>query len=272
MATVGQPGALRRITVHYANSPTRRTGDADLDDLDDDLLQFVLADLLPGQEGLHQSILEEASSNQNHMRGAPSENSQSQHYHGESSTAAAASATASGTSGTEEQIASDFEYAKRLQEMEDLSIEDDDISCVPSPSDSDDDHDHNDEEAERQDGNDDDPDNMTYEQRQALVEAVGTEDRGLPDELISYLQTWKYKASGFFSRKTNHEDCPICLSTFRHRENMITLPCKHYYHAACVTKWLKVNKVNLQMKHGLLVLICCPVPLQLLELYSPKRI
>ncbi|RLN13079.1 hypothetical protein C2845_PM09G01150 [Panicum miliaceum] len=230
MATVGQPGALRRITVHYANSPTRSTGDADLDD---DLLQFVLADLLPGQEGLHQSILEEASSNQNqnHMRGAPSDNSRSQHYHGESSTAAAASTTASGTSGTEEQIASDFEYAKRLQEMEDLSIEDDGM-------------------ADRQDGNDDDPDNMTYEQRRALVEAVGTEDRGLPDELISYLQTWKYKASGFFSRKTNHEDCPICLSTFRHRESMITLPCKHYYHTACVTKWLKVNKLP--------------------ELYSPK--
>jgi len=242
MATVGQPGALRRITVHYANSPTRSTGDADLEELEEDLLQSVFADLLPCQEGLHQSILEEASSNQNHMRGAPSDNSQSQHYHGESSTAAAAAATASGTSGTEEQIASDFEYAKRLQEMEDLSIEDDDISCVPSPSDSDDDHDHNDEEADRQDGNDDDPDNMTYEQRQALVEAVGTEDRGLPDELISYLHTWTYKASGFFSRKTNHEDCPICLSTFRHRESMITLPCKHYYHAACVTRWLKVNK------------------------------
>ena len=82
------------------------------------------------QEGLHQSILEEASSNQNHMRGAPSDNSQSQHYHGESSTAAAAAATASGTSGTEEQIASDFEYAKRLQEMEDLSIEDDGMVCL----------------------------------------------------------------------------------------------------------------------------------------------
>jgi len=152
------------------------------------------------------------------MRGAPSDNSQSQHYHGESSTAAAAAATASGTSGTEEQIASDFEYAKLLQEMEDLSIEDDDISCVPSPSDSDsdDDHDHNDEEADRQDGNDDDPDNMTYEQRQALVEAVGTEDRGLPDELISYLHTWKYKASGFFSRKTTNEEY-VCLFSFSYR-------------------------------------------------------
>ncbi|OEL32710.1 hypothetical protein BAE44_0006270 [Dichanthelium oligosanthes] len=137
MATVGQPGVLRRITVHYANSPTRSTGEADLDDLDDDLLQFVLADILP------------------------------------------------------------------------------DISCVPSPSDSDDDHDHHDhgdEEADRQDDNDDDPDNMTYEQRQALVESVGTEDRGLSDELISYLQPWKYKAPGFFSRKTTHEESALSVN------------------------------------------------------------
>jgi E3 ubiquitin-protein ligase BIG BROTHER-like protein len=44
------------------------------------------------------------------------------------------------------------------------------------------------------------------QQRQALVESVGTEDRGLSDELISYLHKWKYKASGFFSRKTNNEE------------------------------------------------------------------
>jgi E3 ubiquitin-protein ligase BIG BROTHER and related proteins len=44
------------------------------------------------------------------------------------------------------------------------------------------------------------------QQGQALVESVGTEYRGLSDELISYLQSWKYKASGLFSRKTNHEE------------------------------------------------------------------
>ncbi|TVT98094.1 hypothetical protein EJB05_46588 [Eragrostis curvula] len=202
MATVGQPGAsaMRRITVHYANSPTRNTEEESLEDLDDDLLQFVLA-----QEGLHQSILDEAYNHQNHMRGAgPTDNSEAQYCQGESSTGTAA------TSGVDEQIASDFEYAKQLQaEMEDLSIEDDDISCVPSPSDTDDDddHEHNDEEADRQDDDgDEDPDNMTYEQRQALVESVGTEARGLSDELISYLEPWKYKSSGFFSRKTSHEE------------------------------------------------------------------
>ncbi|NP_001148879.2 uncharacterized protein LOC100282498 [Zea mays] len=258
MATVGQSGALRRVTVHYANSPTGSTvAEVSFDDLDDELLLFVLADLLPGQEGLHQSILEGTYNNQeNHMRGAapsaPYGYSRPEEYRAESSTAAAA-ATGSRNSGMDEQIASDFEYAKQLQqEMEDLSVKDEDdndISCVPSPSDSDDEHEHHDEEEEadrQEDGDgDDDPDNMTYEQGQALVESVGTEYRGLSDELISYLQPWKYKAvkaSGLFSRKTNHEDCPICLSTFRNRETMITLPCRHHYHAACVTRWLKVNK------------------------------
>ncbi|AQK80077.1 Pentatricopeptide repeat-containing protein mitochondrial [Zea mays] len=222
MATVGQSGALRRVTVHYANSPTGSTvAEVSFDDLDDELLLFVLADLLPGQEGLHQSILEGTYNNQeNHMRGAapsaPYGYSRPEEYRAESSTAAAA-ATGSRNSGMDEQIASDFEYAKQLQqEMEDLSVKDEDdndISCVPSPSDSDDEHEHHDEEEEadrQEDGDgDDDPDNMTYEQGQALVESVGTEYRGLSDELISYLQPWKYKAvkaSGLFSRKTNHEE------------------------------------------------------------------
>jgi hypothetical protein len=45
MATVGQPSdsAVRRITVHYANSPTRNTGEENFEDsIDDGQLQFVL--------------------------------------------------------------------------------------------------------------------------------------------------------------------------------------------------------------------------------------
>ena len=88
------------------------------------------------QEGLHQSILEGAYSNhQSHMRGAgpsgPYDYSQSQEYHAESSTGAAAPATRN--SGTDHQIASDFEYAKQLQQaMEDLSVEDDDDGMICS--------------------------------------------------------------------------------------------------------------------------------------------
>ncbi|KAL6004554.1 hypothetical protein ACLOJK_005109 [Asimina triloba] len=55
-------------------------------------------------------------------------------------------------------------------------------------------------------GQDDvDPDNMTYEELQTLGEAIGTESRGLSEELISYLPSSKYK-TGFFSRKEKHEE------------------------------------------------------------------
>jgi E3 ubiquitin-protein ligase BIG BROTHER and related proteins len=67
---------------------------------------------------------------ENHMRGAapsaPYGYSRPEEYRAESSTAAAA-ATGSRNSGMDEQIASDFEYAKQLQqEMEDLSVKDED--------------------------------------------------------------------------------------------------------------------------------------------------
>uniref|UniRef100_A0A0E0M3L1 Uncharacterized protein n=1 Tax=Oryza punctata TaxID=4537 RepID=A0A0E0M3L1_ORYPU len=54
---------------------------------------------------------------------------------------------------------------------------------------------------------------MSYEQLQALGEAVGNESRGLSDDLICYLVPFKNKCS-FFSRKKNDEEyvpaCPVC--------------------------------------------------------------
>ncbi|KQK19635.1 E3 ubiquitin ligase BIG BROTHER isoform X1 [Brachypodium distachyon] len=235
MATVGPPGAMWRVTVHYV------TSDSDEANFDG-LLEFGIDDVLHDQESLYQSIMGAKTT-------GPSESS---HYcHGESS-----SGTIETSAVSDEQIAADFEYAMQLQEMEDLTIEtppnddeQDDISCVDSPSDTDDDddhhNDHDEEEADNDDDNDDiDPDSMTYEQMQELVESVGNESRGLSDELMSFLVPWKYKdRSGFFSRKTNNlDDCSICLSAFRNRERLITLPCKHNYHAGCVTKWLKIDK------------------------------
>ncbi|KAF8412320.1 hypothetical protein HHK36_000281 [Tetracentron sinense] len=87
-----------------------------------------------------------------------------------------------------------------------------------------------------------DPDNMTYEELQFLGEAIGTESRGLSEELISYLPSSKYK-TGFFSRKDKHEECVICCTEYKNRDVLITLPCLHQYHSKCVTRWLKLNKV-----------------------------
>ncbi|BAF18567.1 E3 ubiquitin-protein ligase BIG BROTHER [Oryza sativa Japonica Group] len=248
MATVGQPDAMRRITVHYVNPPPiAGAGEAHVDGLDDEVLDYVIGDVLQDQEGLYQSILYGKYGDD--MRGARNtalaqSDGLHYYYHGENSSG---EATTSRNSEIDQQIEYDLVFARQLQAMDNLTIEtpadeDDDISCVPSPSDSETDEpaEGNNEEAATQDDNDD-PDNMTYEQRQALVESVGNENRGLSDLLISYLETWKYK-SGFFPRKANHDNCPICLSAFRRRETLITLACKHSYHEGCIARWLKIDK------------------------------
>lgn len=87
-----------------------------------------------------------------------------------------------------------------------------------------------------------DPDNMTYEELLDLGEAVGTQSRGLSQELIKSLPTSRYKAGGFFSRKKSRERCVICLVTYKIGDQQITLPCKHVYHTKCGRKWLSINK------------------------------
>ncbi|KAI3836355.1 hypothetical protein MKW92_045501 [Papaver armeniacum] len=86
-----------------------------------------------------------------------------------------------------------------------------------------------------------DPDNMTYEQLQSLGESVGTESKGLSDELIAYLETSKYKV-GFFSKKEKHDECVICCMEYKNRDMLTTLPCRHLYHSKCITQWLKLKK------------------------------
>ncbi|GMH30649.1 hypothetical protein Nepgr_032492 [Nepenthes gracilis] len=87
-----------------------------------------------------------------------------------------------------------------------------------------------------------DPDNMTYEELLDLSEAVGTQNRGLSQELIKLLPTSRYKARGFFSRGKIKERCVICQLTYKIGDQQMTLPCKHVYHKKCCTKWLSINK------------------------------
>ncbi|XP_021854287.2 E3 ubiquitin-protein ligase BIG BROTHER [Spinacia oleracea] len=87
-----------------------------------------------------------------------------------------------------------------------------------------------------------DPDSMTYEELLDLGEAVGTQSRGLSQELIKLLPTSRYKAGGFFSRKKARERCVICLVTYKIGDQQMALPCKHVYHSKCGRKWLSINK------------------------------
>ncbi|KAG8646316.1 E3 ubiquitin-protein ligase BIG BROTHER isoform X2 [Manihot esculenta] len=88
-----------------------------------------------------------------------------------------------------------------------------------------------------------DPDNMTYEELLDLGEAVGTQSRGLSQELISLLPTSKCKFGSFFSRKKSGERCVICQMRYKRGDKQMKLPCKHVYHSECITKWLSINKV-----------------------------
>uniref|UniRef100_A0A2P2KCF9 Uncharacterized protein MANES_14G001800 n=1 Tax=Rhizophora mucronata TaxID=61149 RepID=A0A2P2KCF9_RHIMU len=87
-----------------------------------------------------------------------------------------------------------------------------------------------------------DPDNMTYEELLELGDAVGTQSRGLSQELISLLPISKHKCSFFSRRKSGSERCVICQMEYKRGDPRITLPCKHVYHVACGTQWLSINK------------------------------
>ncbi|KAK1313894.1 E3 ubiquitin ligase BIG BROTHER [Acorus calamus] len=87
-----------------------------------------------------------------------------------------------------------------------------------------------------------DPDSMTYEELLDLGEAVGSQSRGLPQERISLLPISKYKSSFFSRKKTRSERCIICQMEYKRGDRQMTLPCKHAYHASCITRWLNLNK------------------------------
>uniref|UniRef100_A0ACD5V3U1 Uncharacterized protein n=1 Tax=Avena sativa TaxID=4498 RepID=A0ACD5V3U1_AVESA len=50
-----------------------------------------------------------------------------------------------------------------------------------------------------------DPDNMTYEELQQLGETIGTESKGLPEDMIALLKSSTYKIR-IFSRKEKHDE------------------------------------------------------------------
>ncbi|XVF69660.1 hypothetical protein PTKIN_Ptkin11bG0099500 [Pterospermum kingtungense] len=81
-----------------------------------------------------------------------------------------------------------------------------------------------------------------YQELLELGETVGTQSRGLSQELISLLPVSKYKCSLFSRKKSRNERCVICQMEYKRGERRITLPCKHVYHAGCGTRWLSINK------------------------------
>ncbi|KAI5076483.1 hypothetical protein GOP47_0008548 [Adiantum capillus-veneris] len=84
-----------------------------------------------------------------------------------------------------------------------------------------------------------DPDNMSYEELIALGEAVGTHSKGLKPNAIAALP-----CSIFSHQHPGTEKlCVICRLDYEDGDGLLTLPCRHCYHADCIKNWLQINKV-----------------------------
>lgn len=59
----------------------------------------------------------------------------------------------------------------------------------------------------------------------------------LPPAYLSKLETVEYLA-----KDGVNAECVICLDTFVEAESVLELPCKHFYHAHCIRKWLIERK------------------------------
>nr|CAD1830269.1 unnamed protein product [Ananas comosus var. bracteatus] len=222
--------------VYYVNSPGSNAAEEKLEGLDD--LVDAAVEVIEDQEGLYKSIMDNNLNDQNRDSNG---DARADHDSDQSSS----TRTSSGSVNISTQLATDEAIARQMQELENLHIltssnEFTDMNTVePSVETGESSGTNNVREVAQQD--DIDPDSMTYEQLQSLEEAVGSENRGLSDDLISYLPSSKYKC-GFFSRKGKHEECVICKETYKNREKLITLPCQHSFHAACIRRWLKIDK------------------------------
>eukprot|EP01023_Acetabularia_acetabulum_P047452 TRINITY_DN4999_c0_g1_i1.p1 TRINITY_DN4999_c0_g1~~TRINITY_DN4999_c0_g1_i1.p1 ORF type:complete len:257 (-),score=29.57 TRINITY_DN4999_c0_g1_i1:208-918(-) len=120
------------------------------------------------------------------------------------------------------------------------------------------------------------PDNMTYEELTALGEVIGTVNKGLSQQQLNQLSCGRAGLGEFrgvgvkiCSDKNNNnnknqsdnnssEECTVCRMEYESRQELIKLPCGHYYHSQCIRRWLESNKicpvcqkeVSVQQKRG----------------------
>eukprot|EP01025_Chloroclados_australasicus_P030072 TRINITY_DN3011_c0_g2_i5.p2 TRINITY_DN3011_c0_g2~~TRINITY_DN3011_c0_g2_i5.p2 ORF type:complete len:130 (+),score=16.39 TRINITY_DN3011_c0_g2_i5:107-496(+) len=85
------------------------------------------------------------------------------------------------------------------------------------------------------------PDNMSYEELSALGEVIGTVNKGLSPEILNRIPCGKVGLGEF--RGIRDEECSVCRMEYESRQEIMKLPCGHYYHGQCIRKWLENNKV-----------------------------
>ncbi|MCO5603285.1 hypothetical protein L7F22_057434 [Adiantum nelumboides] len=84
-----------------------------------------------------------------------------------------------------------------------------------------------------------DVDSMSYEELLALGERIGTQSRGLHQDIISALPRHRFAQ---IVQESECNRCVICCYNFEDGVSLLTLPCKHLYHSECIQSWLHIRK------------------------------
>jgi hypothetical protein len=77
---------------------------------------------------------------------------------------------------------------------------------------------------------------MSYEELLELEERNGKIKVGLSKGQIEQLP------SSIFRLKNNNEECTICFQDYQEGNELLHLPCLHFYHKECIKRWLCENK------------------------------
>ncbi|KAL0051533.1 hypothetical protein WJX82_009446 [Trebouxia sp. C0006] len=89
-----------------------------------------------------------------------------------------------------------------------------------------------------------DPDDMSYEQLQALGDTVGVVSRGAAHNIMDSLCKTAYaQHKPDHSQETGTEQCTICCMEFEGADEVCVLECNHCYHTDCIAQWLRHSKV-----------------------------
>ncbi|CAH8293867.1 unnamed protein product [Eruca vesicaria subsp. sativa] len=94
-----------------------------------------------------------------------------------------------------------------------------------------------------------DIEDMSYEELLALSDHIGTVKTGLSEEDVEGL----LKIRTYLSTRINLEEapstdletdsCTICQENYKNKDKIVTLDCRHEYHAACLKKWLVIKNI-----------------------------
>ena len=86
-----------------------------------------------------------------------------------------------------------------------------------------------------------DPDNMTYEELLELGEKIGSVSRGMDEASKKKIKICRFSKDELGNNFRNSQ-CIICFVDFIKNEKIKFLKCCHYYHPACLDKWLDKEK------------------------------